>query len=182
MSDALSQGIDFDYLRKEVIEVVQSPAGQRHRWLWLTKRPQRLAALSQLLDHPWPPNLWVGTSITTQKSTGRIPHLLTVGDENTIRFLSVEPQWESLSLAEWLPQLDWVIQGGESGPGAHEFHVEWAESLSEECTQAAVPYFLKQLGANVRHRGVSLKLRQSHGGDWCEWPKSLKLRQFPGLA
>lgn len=182
MSDALSQVIDFDYLREEVIDVARSPNGQRHCWLWLTKRPQRLAALSDSLGHQWPPNLWVGTSITTRKSTGRIPHLLKVGDEHTTRFLSVEPQWESLSLSEWLPQLDWVIQGGESGPAAHDFHVEWAESVAEECRTAGVPYFLKQLGANVVRRGVPFALMQSHGGDWSEWPRALRVRQLPSLG
>lgn len=179
MSDALSESVKFSYLKREVIEVVQGESGKRHRWLWLTKRPQRMAEFSQFIQQPWPENLWVATSITTQKSASRIKHLLKVGDENTLRFLSVEPQWEPIEIVEWLPQLDWVIQGGESGPGAHPFSLEWAESMIAQCKRFSVPFFLKQLGSNVCSKGKVRHFEHSHGGDWSEWPKSLRIREFP---
>jgi protein gp37 len=181
MSDALSDSVQFDYLQREVIDVVSSEAGQRHRWLWLTKRPQRMASFSKDIQRPWPDNLWVATSITTQKSTARIKHLLRVGDERTLRFLSVEPQWEPNNICEWLPKIDWVIQGGESGPLAHEFHVEWAESMIDQCGRPNVPLFLKQLGSNVRANGQSVAFQHSHGGNWAEWPKQIQVRQLPRL-
>ncbi len=181
MSDALSDSVEFEYLKKEIIEVVTSESGLRHRWLWLTKRPQRMATFSQWINQPWPDNLWVATSVTTQASTARIKHLLNVGNENTVRFLSVEPQWEPIILDMWLPQIDWVIQGGESGPNANEFHVDWAESMIAQCKQHNVPYFLKQLGSNVISEGEKTTYKQSHGGDWNEWPVSLRVRQFPSL-
>ncbi len=179
MSDALSDSVEFEYLKKEIIEVVTSECGLRHRWLWLTKRPQRMATFSRWIDHPWPENLWVGTSITTQASTARIKHLLNVGNENTVRFLSVEPQWEPISLDVWLSQINWVIQGGESGPHANEFHVDWAESMIDQCKRQNVPYFLKQLGSNVISEGEKTTYKQSHGGDWNEWPATLRVRQLP---
>jgi protein gp37 len=182
MSDALSESIEFEYLRDEVIKNVSSEYGRRHRWLWLTKRPQRMAAFSRWLDVDWPSNLWVATSITTQRSTTRIKHLLKVGDENTVRFLSVEPQWETINVEPWLSQINWVIQGGESGPAAHEFHMEWAESLIRQCESNNVPYFLKQLGSNVYQKGTEARLDHSHGGNWDEWPKPLRVRQFPKAA
>jgi protein gp37 len=100
MSDALSEAVEFSYLKREVIEVVQGELGRRHCWLWLTKRPQRMAEFSKYIQQTWPVNLWVGTSITTQKSTARIKRLLKVGDGNSVRFLSVEPQWESVELSD----------------------------------------------------------------------------------
>ncbi|MCH7688755.1 MAG: DUF5131 family protein [Planctomycetes bacterium] len=179
MSDALSETVEFEYLREEVIKNVKTDCGQRHRWLWLTKRPQRMAAFSQWLSEEWPTNLWVATSITTQKSASRIKHLLKVGNEHTIRFLSVEPQWEVITVEKWLPQINWVIQGGESGPMAHEFHVEWAKSLITQCKTHGVPYFLKQLGSNVCWKGRQAQYNHSHGGKWDEWPTSLRVRRFP---
>ncbi len=182
MSDALSQSVEFEYLRDEVIANVTSELGRRHRWLWLTKRPKRMASFSKWLDVEWPSNLWVATSVTTQKSTSRIKHLLKVGDENTVRFLSVEPQWEVIRLEKWLPSINWVIQGGESGPTAHEFDVEWAESLISQCKAHKVPYFLKQLGSKVCRKGDQTLYENSHGGNWDEWPKRLRVRQFPKAA
>jgi protein gp37 len=179
MSDALSETVQFEFLREEVVENVTSELGRRHRWLWLTKRSQRMAAFSRWLSFDWPSNLWVATSITTQRSTSRVGHLLRVGNENTTRFLSVEPQWEEINLERWLPSIDWVIQGGESGPKAHGFHLEWAHSLIQQCKAHRVPFFLKQLGSNVCHNRKKATFAHSHGGDWNEWPKRVRIRQFP---
>lgn len=90
MSDALSS-VPFDFLEAEVVANVTSPEGSRHQWLWLTKRPERMAQFSDRLKAKslsWPNNLWAGTSITSQGTTSRIKYVLRVGDENTIRFLS----------------------------------------------------------------------------------------------
>lgn len=136
---------------------------------------------SRWLRRPWPANLWAGTSITGRQSLGRVPPLLEVGDERTIRFLSIEPQWEALDLGEWLSRLDWVIQGGQSGKDAPAFDLVWARALRDACANAGVPYFLKQLGANVRDGTAVLKLRDRHGGDWDEWPEELRVRQLPSF-
>lgn len=181
MSDALSQVVSFEYLENEVISTVENPAGQQHHWLWLTKRPARMREFSRWLRRPWPANLWAGTSITGRQSLGRVPPLLEVGDERTIRFLSIEPQWEAFDLGEWLSRLDWVIQGGQSGKGAPAFDLVWARALRDACANAGVPYFLKQLGANVRDGTAVLKLRDRHGGDWDEWPEELRVRQLPSF-
>jgi protein gp37 len=184
MSDALSSVVSFEYLRDEVIANVTSFAGRRHCWLWLTKRPGRMAEFSSWLacqGCQWPTNIWVGTSVTTQPTTTRIANLMRVGGPTTIRFVSVEPQWEPLCLREWLPYIHWVIQGGESGHHAHDFDVAWVHTLMRECQESHVPYFLKQLGANVTHRGERIRLKHSHGGDWSEWPKDLRVRGMPTL-
>ncbi len=185
MADALSKGIRLAYLHEEIIKNVTSDAGRRHQWLWLTKRPARMAKFSAWLerrDVQWPSNLWAGTSITTRKSTSRIKQLVNVGDDDTIRFLSVEPQWEQIDLRPWLPHLSWVIQGGQSGRGAKSFDIEWAMDLLEQCCDFDVPYFLKQLGSTVLWRDRMLELVDGHGGDWAEWPKKVRVRQLPVMS
>jgi hypothetical protein len=127
----------------------------------------------------WPKNLWAGTSITTQGTTSRIKHLLQVGDESTVRFLSVEPQRADISINDWLPQLDWVIQGGESGRSAWPFHLEWARALIEQCKEARVAYFLKQLGSAVFSGEQRLRFHDGHAGDWSEWPEEFRVREMP---
>ncbi|MFG0336251.1 MAG: DUF5131 family protein [Maioricimonas sp. JB049] len=184
MSDAMSEGVSFEYLRDEVVDCVTSVAGRNHHWLWLTKRPNRMAEFSSWLDLQgisWPSNLWAGTSVTSQRTASRIEHLLDVGNESTIRFLSVEPQYEAVDHDRWLPRLDWVIQGGESGRGAARFELEWARFLIDQCREHGVPYFLKQLGASVTSDGKPLRFEDGHAGDWDEWPNDLRVRELPAM-
>lgn len=197
MGDALSKQIDFPYLRAEVIDVVRSPEGQRHRWLWLTKQPKRMAEFSDWLDAQrvtWPKNLWPGTSITEPRYIDRIDLLRAIGPEGTVRFLSVEPQHTPISLTKNLKGISLVIQGGESGPtkptakvtleimnqrGARTFDIAWARALRDECRRAKVPYFLKQLGSAPVDGPKTIKLDDGHGGDWNEWPSDLRVREMP---
>jgi protein gp37 len=186
MSDALSKAVPFDYLEEEIIRNVTTEKGQRHLWLWLTKRPDRMTEFSAALSTKridWPTNLWVGTSITTQKTTVRIDRLLSVGNANTVRFVSVEPQWEAIDLSQTLPKLDWIIQGGESNQGGKKdavpFHAEWALRLANQCKEHQVPYFLKQLGSVVYFGERQVGFKDHHGGDWSEWPELLRVRQMP---
>jgi hypothetical protein len=148
----------------------------------MTKRPDRMAKFSEYLADrgtPWPPNLWAGTSVTDQQSVSRIPKLLQVGDETTLRFVSVEPQVEEIDLERWPPRLDWVIHGGESGHGARDFDINWAQKLITSCRKHKVAYFLKQLGARVTRNGISVRFEGAHADDWNEWPKGLRVRQMP---
>ena len=187
MGDALSQSIEFEYLRDEIIQAAESEKGRRHRWLWLTKRPGRMATFSDWLSkrgEDWPTNLWAGTSVTSPDSDGRAKDLLSVGDDRTTRFLSVEPQLAAVDLTTSISKYDWVIQGGESSVRgkARPFHTEWAKELQEVCVEAGVPYFLKQLGSNPLRNGERLTLNDGHGGDWDEWPEHLRLRQMPACG
>jgi protein gp37 len=185
MSDALSTEVPFDFLEQEIVSTVTSPSGQRHQWLWLTKRPDRMAEFCGVLKAKgarWPENLWAGTSITTQGTTSRIKHLLRVGDATTIRFLSVEPQRAEINIREWLARLDWVIQGGESGSSARPFHLEWALDLKDQCKEAGVAYFLKQLGSAVFSEDQRRLFRDGHAGDWSEWPDDVRVRKMPRRA
>lgn len=110
----------------------------------------------------WPlPNVWLGVSCEDQeRADQRIPLLLQT--PAAVRFISAEPLLDAIRLMwSWLPDdveceiegrvktsgLDWVIVGGESGPGARVMHPDWARSLREQCTVRRVPFFFKQWGA-----------------------------------
>lgn len=178
--------VPFDYLKTEIIDTALSPDGRRHVWLWLTKRPERMAQFDQWLGQnyrmDWPLNVWAGTSVTSKKTMWRIGALRETGfDLTTPRFLSLEPLVEEVSLAGHLDGIDWVIAGGESHQQspARRFECDWARRLRIECAEAGVPFFLKQLGAAATNAGQPLQLQDDHGADWNEWPDDLRVRQVP---
>lgn len=178
-------GVPFEFLKAEIIDAAISPKGQRHCWLWLTKRPQRLGQfcdwLSDNFDLTLPANIWIGASVTTKAALARVAELAKIGPPSSVRFVSAEPLWEEVSLTNYLKQISWVIAGGESAQGESpkEFQVAWAIRLMRECAQAGVPFFLKQLGSHVTVNGRPIRFRDSHGGDWQEWPQILRVRQMP---
>lgn len=98
----------------------------------------------------WPlPNVWLGVSVESQDATDRIVQLLQT--PAAVRFISAEPLLGHLDLTAASPNarslaedLDWIIAGCESGPGARPCEVEWLRSLRDQCSAAGVPYFLKQ--------------------------------------
>jgi protein gp37 len=148
------------------------------------------------------PNVWLGVSVENQKAADeRIPLLLET--PAAIRFLSCEPLLEEIDLihstkpdwlyrthhkAEKLSMIDWVIVGGESGPGARDCDVNWIRSLVSHCRSARVPVFVKQLGAMAYQSPVSemgtgfwLRLKNRKGGDINEFPQDLRIRQLPEI-
>ena len=185
MGDALSKEVSFKYLEAEIIDNVTSSAGRRHIWLWLTKRPERMAEFSIWLADwgvTWPRNLWVGTTVTTNETVWRLDELFEVGDGRTVRLVSVEPQLENIDLRRHLPGLDWVIQGGESGSDARPFDMAWARQVREHCREAGVHYFFKQLGSKPYSEGKPLGLKKRDGSDWSEFPEDLRVREVPTAA
>lgn len=178
MGDALSPDVPFEYLENEIIQTVVSEKGRRHIWLWLTKQPSHMARFSDwLVEHgiAWPDNLVAMTSVTSATKIGRITQLGRVRAK--YRALSVEPLWTPVTLP--LAGISWVIVGGESGSGAQPFHLDWARDIIRQCRTAGVAPFVKQLGAVPFDGGRQLHLRDSHGGDWNEWPQDLRVREFP---
>ncbi len=84
--------------------------------------------------------------------------------------------------------IDWVIVGGESGPGARPCNVAWIRDIVRQCAEADVACFVKQLGANVVQSWdnpsitpstFAVKLKHPKGGDPSEWPEDLRVRQMP---
>ncbi|MEI6277954.1 MAG: DUF5131 family protein [Verrucomicrobiae bacterium] len=178
MGDSLSAAIDFEYLEQEIIGNVTGTAGQRHIWLWLTKHPNRLAEFGRWLGdrgQAWPDNLVALTTVTGPATVWRAEAL----EKIPARFkgLSVEPLWDLVELP--LAGVDLCIVGGQSGPGAKAFDLDWAVDLKRQCETAGTSFFLKQLGSNPWWNGQRLHLRHGHGGDWIEWPSEFWIRRMP---
>jgi protein gp37 len=164
----------------------------RDFWLLLTKQIRRLAKLSARIGG-LPDNCMAMTTVTSERTAeARIPALLDV--ECRWRGISVEPLLEPIDLTErgrglrcescldrsvrWCgdPVCDWVIVGGESRANARPTSVAWIRDLMEQCADAHVPCFVKQLGAEwARQANASNK----KGGDPAEWPSDLRVRQVP---
>ncbi len=131
-------------------------------WLLLTKRPEQILSMVPWQQYDiWPDNVWIGTSVGTQKrAQERIPLLLHV--PAVIRFLSCEPLLGPLDLTAWLPSLQWVICGGESGLCTRPLDLDWARSLRDQCQSAGVPFFFKQVGGRYHSSGGSLLDQQAY--------------------
>jgi protein gp37 len=152
----------------------------------LTKRPHNAETLwaqaqyeafdgSESLGPLWTDNVWLGTTVEDcERRDERIPHLFRSGAKT--KFLSMEPLLEEVSIADYLVVggPDWVIVGGESGPGARPFNLRWAELLLEECRASGVAFFMKQMGS----RAVGAKFT-GKGDDPNEWPTHLRVQEFP---
>jgi protein gp37 len=182
MSDALCGSVSFEYLDEEIIKTAQIPPGNRHVWIWCTKRPARMAAFSSWLQgfgRPWPSNIWVLTSVTDQKHAQlRIPWLMQVGDADTVRGISAEPLWGPVQLdqvkALERESLDWIITGGESGRNNTEGTLDRIADLVSQAEDWDTPCFVKQMGTDPAWS-------DRKGGDWSEWPTLVQVRQFPCL-
>jgi protein gp37 len=171
MSDLFHENVPEDYIRR-VFDVMGEACW--HTFQILTKRADRLASLAPRLD--WPENVWMGVSVESQRWTSRIDYLRHV--QAAVRFLSCEPLLGPLHLD--LSGIDWVIVGGESGPGARPMRLEWARSVREQCLAAGVPFFFKQWGAfdedGVR-RGKGATGRTLDGDLWNQLPRTSATRR-----
>lgn len=113
-----------------------------HCYLVLTKRAHRLREV--LGDRVMGEHIWWGVTVEDRKALARIRHLRELPGA-TRRFLSIEPLLEDLGELD-LTGIDWVIVGGESGPGARPIEIEWVRSIRNQCFAAGVPFHFKQWG------------------------------------
>ncbi len=158
-------------------------------WLILTKRPEIARHFFRLRSDLVLNNVWLGTSIENQATANeRIRALCTTPAE--VHFISYEPAigWLDFELTVYnplcrvsifAPHVDWVIVGGESGPSARPFYLEWAELVIEQCQKYHKAAFVKQLGSNAWYQGQPYKTQDFKGGNWDEWPEHLRIRDFP---
>lgn len=177
----------LEWSKRTVPEVrIQSAMGKNRGTPWGNQKP-----------HQWPlPNVWLGVSVENRATCearlydlGRTPAAK--------RFISYEPALEAvgdfrlphLACNMGLPNPDWIIVGGESGPGARPFDIQWARDTIEVCKLGRIACFVKQLGAQPYKitgelGGIGgykdwLNLKDRKGGDWSEWPEDLRVREFP---
>jgi protein gp37 len=161
LSDLFHEDVPIKFISRVWLTMQLAP---QHTFQILTKRPGRMLAYMREFGHyegkPLP-NVWLGVSAENQETADeRIPLLLQT--PAAVRFVSAEPllgpvsfrwaQWEPFSRdrvtnhLDGLRRLDWIIVGGESGPGARPMHPYWARSIRDQCQAAGVPFFFKQWG------------------------------------
>jgi len=148
MSDLFHSEVPLDFIQK-----VFSVMGQAHWHTFqvLTKRSSRLLELHEKLE--WRPNIWMGVSVEDASYKYRIDHLKTCGAR--VKFLSLEPLLGRMGTLD-LHGIDWVIVGGESGPGARPMMPDWAREIRDQCVSERVPFFFKQWGGPNKKRAGRL--------------------------
>jgi protein gp37 len=134
-----------------------------HQFQVLTKRSDRLLDLDPQL--PWKPHIWMGVSVENHRFVHRIDHLRRT--RAAVKFLSLEPLLGPLDGLD-LSGIDWVIVGGESGPGARPMDPAWVTSIRDQCRTAGVAFFFKQWGGVFKKRTG----RELEGRTWDEMPAS----------
>ena len=206
MSDLFHYEVSYDFIADIVETIALSP---KHTFMVLTKRPKRMQfifseVMKILADNPLP-NLWLGVTVENQQAADeRIPLLLQT--PAAVRFVSVEPMLGPVDLGNYLclthskggltlgNYLDWVICGGETGPGARPMHPDWVVSLRDQCVNANVPFFFKSwgdwepayvsMGLNAKYRVFTFPDRETmyrvgkktagrilDGEEWNEFPE-----------
>lgn len=158
MSDLFHERIPDDFIA-EVFAVMCR--ADWHVFQVLTKRQDRLVELAPLL--PWPRNVWMGVSIENRRFVRRADSLREV--PAAVRFISAEPLLGPLEGLE-LSDIDWLIAGGESGPGHRHLDLDWVRDLREQCRETDTAFFFKQVGGRTPKAGG----RELDGREWSEYP------------
>lgn len=166
MSDLFHHGIPLEFIQR-VFEIMRRASW--HTFQVLTKRSERLLELNQAID--WPANVWMGVSVENSDYTFRIDHLKQT--DARVKFLSLEPLLGPLPKLN-LCGIDWVIVGGESGPGARPMEEQWVIDIRDQCLVAGLPFFFKQWGGTRKKRNGRLL----QGRTWDEIPVSAAAQQF----
>ena len=147
-------GYKTDVLRNRLFEEV-IPQSPNLMFLLLTKRP---ANINRYIPDSWkinpPENVMFGTSPVDQATADKM--IVELAQVKGKRFISVEPQLGPVNLMApvkdgsevtgiLMDHIDWVINGGESGPNRRPFNTDWARRLREDCKAEGVPFFFKQV-------------------------------------
>jgi protein gp37 len=147
------------------------------QWQLVTKRPENVLKMWPMerggikLGGPgYRENVWLLTSVSNQKTfdTMILP-LQRCRDLVPVLGLSAEPLLGEINVLGSIDKLDWIIAGGESGPGARVMKAEWARSLRDQCAAAGVPFFFKQ-GSQANWKDFK---------SFAEFPSDLQIREFP---
>lgn len=163
MSDLFHEDVPLEFIQ-QVFSVMRQ--AHWHNFQVLTKRSDRVKQINHAIE--WPTNVWMGVSVENQKYTYRIQDLQQTSAR--IKFLSLEPLLGPLEALN-LEQIDWVIVGGESGPGARPIKREWVSSIRDQCVRGRVPFFFKQWGGqNKKKNGRILD-----GQTWDQLPVAVAL-------
>jgi protein gp37 len=145
MSDLFHEEIPDDFIT-QVFEAMGR--AHWHTFQILTKRHERLVELAGRLD--WPPNVWMGVSIENRRFVHRADFLREI--PAAVRFISAEPLLGPLDGLD-LTEIDWLIAGGESGPGHRPVSESSLLDLRDRCRREGVDFFFKQWGGRWPKQG-----------------------------
>lgn len=164
MGDLFHPEVPFKFIN-EVFSVMESE--HQHDFQILTKRPWRMERfMTSARSFVFPLNVWMGTSGENQKAVDkRCPWLVGVCPRS---FLSLEPLLGPVDLTSYIRRLRGVIVGGETGPNARPMHPDWVRSIRDQCAEAGVPFFLKQMSGKTKMQREAI-------------PDDLMIRQTPWL-
>ena len=163
MSDLFHVDVPLEYIQ-QVFDVMGE--ANWHQYQVLTKRAERVHELSKHLK--WAPTHLDGRERRKREVPHRIDHLRKTGAH--VKFLSLEPLLGPFPKMN-LRGIDWVIVGGESGPGARPMDPSGCTDFRDQCLRANVPFFFKQWGG-VRKKETGRKLE---GRTWNEMPSELRV-------
>lgn len=213
MSDLFHARVPRDFLAEVFAVMALAP---QHEFQVLTKRPERAArilsepafteavqqAIDAMHDDPddqivgvgWPlRQVWMGTSIESDEHVRRADALRET--PAAVRFISAEPLLGPLPSLD-LTGIDWLILGGESGPGSRPLDLGWFRELIAMAGASGTAVFVKQLGAvwasktpqvtvdswSISASDSPVSAVDKKGGDWQFWPDDLRIREYPRLA
>ncbi|MEX2539990.1 MAG: phage Gp37/Gp68 family protein [Actinomycetota bacterium] len=167
MSDLFHARVPKAFIAR-VFEVMAE--AQQHTFQVLTKRPGRMLKVVRDVAPEPLPNVWLGTSIEADDHVARAQQLRCV--PAAVRFLSLEPLLGPLPSLSF-DGIDWVIVGGESGPGHRTMDPSWARDIRDACLDRGVPFFFKQWGGRTPKAGG----RSLDGRTWDQMPTRETLRR-----
>jgi protein gp37 len=160
MSDLFHEKVSLNFISR-VFDVMNRTS---HIYQILTKRAERLAELSG--SFVWTKNIWAGVTVESSDYKYRIDLLRQTNA--AVKFLSLEPLLEDIGTLD-LTDVDWVIVGGESGPGARPMEADWVRNIREQCLEQDIPFFFKQWGGFHKKKNGRLL----DGRIWDETPDKM---------
>jgi protein gp37 len=158
MSDLFHKDVPTEFIEKTFAVMKKA---SWHTFQILTKRSDRLQLIEDRIRIP--KNVWLGVSVECEDYLYRINDLRNTGAQ--VRFLSLEPLIGPLPGLD-LEGINWVIVGGESGPGARPMQEEWVTDIRDTCLASGVPFFFKQWGGVFKKRAG----RVLEGRTWDQMP------------
>lgn len=179
MGDLFHEDVSIEWIYR-VFDIMRRR--QQHTFLLLTKRPERAKALTEtMLRFYYPelkhalttlfPHVWLGVTIESIENLGRAEVALQTGFAH--KFVSLEPLLSSVPIGQYLSpvenrgRFEWVIVGGETGPGARPMKYDWASYVLDDCARHEVPFFFKKWGAGNNSRIL-------YGREWNEIPEAMR--------
>jgi protein gp37 len=163
MSDLFHESVPDEFIAEVFAVMADTP---RHTYQVLTKRSRRIARSAD--SFTWPTNLWMGISLESARYRFRIDHLREVPSAK--RFISAEPLLAATGPLD-LTGIDWLIAGGESGPGARPLQTQWLRDIRDGCLAQGTDFWFKQWGAWIESPEGTRRWTKDDGAylDGVEW-------------